>query len=245
MLDQAEVLIFLCAGNQNHYINGHWFNLRGTKKNKLADLMVCFYGDDDKVAQKYEYTSDIFVRQKGPKWQLVREVFLNYCSTHNLYEKYKYFWFPDDDVYITSYDLIRFIETCLEHQSDIEIAQPALIPFHYASTSNVIKHGMSSPRRGFVEVMAPLIRIDVFKQLIPVIQQEICKSGYGLDSWGEWFKTYLIDNSCMFHSKPVTYNFNEGYFGKYKIDPFRELHAIKNFLRETLGPSKNDDEVRH
>jgi len=234
MIQNSKILIFLCAGDENYHLNNHWFNIQ-ENNNKIADLLVCFYGNNDLISSKYEYKSDLFFRMKGPKFQLIRHAFNYYNKLFDLFEYYDFFWLADDDIYITSYDLLRFFKTCLNDKL-IEIAQPAMLPFNYSTDSNVVKYGQTKPRKSFVELGAPLIRNDIFKKIYKVIDRDNCKCGYGLDSyWSEIFNTYVIDNCTMYHTRPVTLDFSGGFWKTYNINPQAEKNDTIACYKQLLG----------
>lgn len=69
------------------------------------DLFINYYGKDDAVRQNYERQlnlakdggSDHLTTYQGTKWQILKQIMAEHQS---VWDKYKYIWFPDDDLVI-------------------------------------------------------------------------------------------------------------------------------------------------
>ena len=85
-----DYLVIIPSGRDSYHT---YLDLK-YKKLRNFDVAIIYYHDD-----KYKYESNVEYMEydKGPKWQLIRR-FLNKYSKE--WKKYKYIWFPDDDLKI-------------------------------------------------------------------------------------------------------------------------------------------------
>jgi hypothetical protein len=81
---ERDVLVIVCAGDTSLHDYERWYAL-----DRTYDLCVVYYGNDAKVAERYQRDSDHYHAQQGPKWQLIRAILKK-----GLHTKYKYIWMP-------------------------------------------------------------------------------------------------------------------------------------------------------
>ena len=81
---ERDVLVIVCAGDTSLHDYERWY-----ASDRTYDLCVVYYGNDAKVAERYQRDSDHYHAQQGPKWQLIRAILKK-----GLHTKYKYIWMP-------------------------------------------------------------------------------------------------------------------------------------------------------
>lgn len=111
-----KYLLFSSIGNSSKH------NMWLESKNRIYDIVLCYYGDDDTYYKNLEEksSSDFKVyRNKGFKWPN----FYKYIQTMDI-NKYNYVWIPDDDLEIKG-DLINEMFLTLEKNSNIKVAIPS------------------------------------------------------------------------------------------------------------------------
>ena len=88
----------------------------------------------------------------------------------------------------------------------------------------------------FIEIMCPLLQIDFFKKVVPILDKDYVQSGFGLDTlWGLMLNHQdmaVIDYISVVHMRPVG-NFQKKKTGNFKvltIDPKKETEKL---LRES------------
>jgi hypothetical protein len=176
------------------------------------DVCLCYYGD---TYNKYLGTSKYYFESKGIKWELVVKA----LELVNI-EDYANIWIPDDDIKITSSDIIKLFEMMDSHKFDI--AQPSLTGDSYWShvitvnKSHWGNYNNDSEYRlvTFVEIMAPCFNQKTFQGVKRFFPDAVPSYGHGLDLLYS-LKTFLdggrlavIDSIQMRHTKPVGGNYD-------------------------------------
>jgi hypothetical protein len=106
-----QFLIIIPAGD--HSFHTKWYN------SSLYELCIIYFGNDDNISLDYKEKSDLFFRDKGPKWQLIRRA----INKINI-DKYKYIWLPDDDLDISKSKVEELFKISLKH--NFSLSQPSL-----------------------------------------------------------------------------------------------------------------------
>lgn len=83
-------LIIGVVGDES--LHRHW-------KSDEYDLFLVYYGDE---INKYKRDSNYYATYKGTKFNIVGDL---YDDHKEIIDQYKYIFIPDDDLYISSYDL--------------------------------------------------------------------------------------------------------------------------------------------
>jgi hypothetical protein len=110
-LSNKKFLIIIPAGDNSYHIK--WYN------SSIYDLCVIYFGNNDEISSQYKTNSDLFFRNKGPKWQLIRYV-INKINIDN----YKYIWLPDDDLDISKSNIEELFKISLKYK--LNLSQPSL-----------------------------------------------------------------------------------------------------------------------
>ncbi len=170
------------------------------------DYALSWFGDTPPDAP-----GAVFVHmQKGPKYPGLERTLNTHWRTIS---QYRYVWMPDDDLLCVPEQVSRMFATCDELQ--LELAQPALTPDSYFAHPITLRHADFQLRfTNFVEIMAPVLSIDLLTRVIPTLAGNI--SGYGLDSvWPRMSrlgKVAILDDVPVKHTRPLggpNYKFNQ------------------------------------
>jgi hypothetical protein len=212
-------LVICCAGDQSLHQN--W-----SGAGREFDLLLVYYGDTE---GRWRDSADYYLATKGPKWHLVHhasQVFSGEIS------QYGSIWIPDDDI-DSDTDRINRLFRCFNRYS-LALAQPALTRNSYISHKITREKKLSFLRyTNFVEIMAPMMRVDVFMRLSEYFM--LNASGWGLDYlWAaiieneELGRIAIADRCAVTHTRPV--NPKAGFYATMNIDPYQEYeHVIKVF----------------
>ena len=71
------------------------------------DLVLLYYGDNENIAQSYLYYTPYVYTAKGEKYHLLKS-FIQ--SNLDFISNYKYIWFPDDDVSISTQNINKLFK---------------------------------------------------------------------------------------------------------------------------------------
>ena len=120
-----DYLVIIPSGRDSY----HTYLENEDKKLRNFDVAIIYYHDDK---YKYESNVDYIEYDKGPKWQLIRRFLKKYSKE---WKKYKYIWFPDDDLKIVTKnkdvhkgqieELNQLFE--IAHSLDLSLCQPSLL----------------------------------------------------------------------------------------------------------------------
>lgn len=157
--------------------------------------------------------------QKGAKWPGLYETIR---ANWDQISQYRYVWLPDDDLLCIPEDVSRMFAIC--DDLALELAQPALTTDSYFSHVITLQHHNFQVRfTNFVEIMAPVLSIDMLARVFHTMKDTI--SGYGLD--GVWprlstlGRIAIIDDTPVKHTRPVG-GPNYAFSKKAGLDPIQE-----------------------
>jgi hypothetical protein len=194
------------------------------------DYALSWFGDE---APKMADGAVFVHRQKGPKWPGLEQTIVAHWDT---IKQYRYLWLPDDDLLCVPELVSKMFAVCSDLQ--LELAQPALTPDSYFTHLITLQHSAFQVRfTNFVEIMAPILSLDLFSRIFHSLQGNI--SGYGLDALWPRFtqlgRVAIIDDTPVKHTRPVggpNYAFSQ----KAGVPP-----AVEDWL--TSARSFNDEPV--
>lgn len=188
-------LIVVRAGDTS--LHPQW--LAGPHRN--WDIAVSYYGNHP---ERYKDQFDYFHACKGSKWQGIADFIAN---NQDLLSRYRYVWFPDDDLLTTAENINMFFALC--DKFGFTVAQPALTPYSYFSWGITLQQEAVDFRiTNFVEIMAPCFAMQHFDRFAPSFSYN--SSGWGLE-W-VWLKTAneiagasmaIVDRTPIHHTRPV------------------------------------------
>jgi len=113
---------------------------------------------------------------KGHKWHNIAKLFTSEVVKA---ADFDYVWFPDDDVDISGRDAERLFQWA--HNYNLQLCQPSLSADSACTNWPITKHvpGSEVRRTNFVEIMAPLFRMDALAKCLSTFTENNC--GWGLD----------------------------------------------------------------
>jgi hypothetical protein len=164
-------------------------------------------------------------------------ILYNILNTHwpEVFNKYKYIWLPDYDVdFGTVDDIVRLFDEA--ESNDCNICQPSLSQDSFRSFELVVNRNKNGFRRtNFVEIMCPLFKSEVLKNLLWTLK--ITYSGWGQDIiWAKELKYEglgIVDSVVVKHTKPVG---SQHWQLPNRINADRELELVL----ELMGIQKDD-----
>lgn len=147
--------------------------------------------------------SKMFFHKKGFKHHILYDIFTKDWS--EVLDEYEYIWLPDYDIEFTDIESIHHLfQEAKKHNTNI--CQPSLSHDSYYSFGLVLnKKGHTFRRTNYVEVMCPLFRTDVLKNLLWTLK--LTYSGWAQDA--VWAKELnyeglgIMDSVIVKHRKPI------------------------------------------
>lgn len=141
------------------------------------DVMLIYYDADD--YQEFKKIADYFVLTKGFKYPLLAEIL---SQNIELLSKYAYFFFPDDDVRMSSKEINKLFR--FSKKQKINICQPSLFPEN--CNWPITQHNPNTQFRyvSLVEIMCPLFSQHALKKCLPSFSESY--SGWGLEA--AWYR---------------------------------------------------------
>jgi hypothetical protein len=181
------------------------------------ELWVCYWGDDDTVAERFQGNCDRFFRIKGQKWALVRELG-RIVRKQGLvrFSDYDYVLLPDDDIEFEggSADLSGAFALAAETRADI--FQPAIANEYYSKGWEATRRVRDAVCHAttIVEIMMPGYTGEIFERcVLPLLHIR----GYAPVGWGieplivrfaetvhnRPIRTFVLDEMPAVHTRPV------------------------------------------
>ncbi len=215
-------LIICCAGDDSNNLLDQWSS---HGENCAWDLFIIYYGDNPYVEDKYKSISKYFAKCKGYKYELAVKMLLpDFINNKERYLQYKYIWFPDSDLEISSASTCRLFE--LAEERGAEIFSPSignkLFPERFdpaktwASWSTLLTKTDAKYRRiSHPESMMPGFSAWAWENIFirSLFMFPLYRVGWGLESvWsalsssfhlGKKIPNYVFDDVYVLHLKPV------------------------------------------
>lgn len=163
-----------------------------------TDLHLIIY---DNSYDSFKNDTPYISKGTGQKFKLVYK----YLG-HNkyLFEKYDYFFIPDDDVFIDDFNIDKLFIYMRKY--NLEIAQPALTTMHYAFPITVRQPENEIRYTNFVEIMQPCFSRTALEKCLFTFN--INESGWGMDFHWSSLVNYdqkrvaIIDDIMSVHTRP-------------------------------------------
>jgi hypothetical protein len=188
------------------------------------DLVLLFYENDDVTAKEFtQYTPYVFMGN-GEKYHLIKSFII---SNLDFISKYKYIWFPDDDVSISTEDINRLFK--LAHNYDLNLCQPSMIGYVSHEITKPIPNNLLR-YTSFVEILAPLFNLESLLKLYNTF--DLNTSGWGYDwLWPHLLgnpkdKIAIIDDIIMEHTRPLGKNYSKE---RFPIPPNLEMEKLLQY----------------
>lgn len=218
---KKNIVIAPC-GNKSFLFRDAW--LMDMDKRDF-DLCLLFYHEEINQPNLYEGV-DFFFHLKDFKYQMIYELLIHIKP--EWLRDYEYFYFLDDDIHISTYDINQMF--LLSRAFGANIAQASLSEDSFCSWPMFKQHRNCFLRYvGQIEVMAPLFQRDILKTCLPSFIDS--RSSWGMDSvWSKMLnypedKLVVFDTIVMKHTLPVG---GGELYVKLGFDPHDEWHAIVN-----------------
>lgn len=220
MEKNRDFLVFARVGKNS--LHHRWLS-GDTPRN--WDLQLSQYDDAPDIGKGGDLPLS---KDKGTKWD---SIYRYLTANPDVFERYQYIMFMDDDLDISGADLNKFFEICREN--DLLVAQPSLHPGSYFCYPILLQcPSMKLRFSNFVECMAPALRTDHLKDFLPRMAN--VKSGWGLDHiWtvsmeDPSYRAAIVDEISMLHTRP--HNTAGGIKKAYDsgaVSPSDELEEIR------------------
>jgi len=230
-------LVIVMAGDgslHEHFTSGRAF-----------ELWVCYWGDDDAVAARFEESCDRFFRIKGQKWALVREIGKT-AREQGLppFSGYDYVFLPDDDIEFPNgaADITRAFELAGDIRADM--FQPAITNESYSWEASRRLTDAVCHATTYAEIMMPAYSGAIFEECVLRI---LHLDGYLQVGWGlepsvvrlaeSWFdrpvRTFVLDDVPVVHARPLrtgTSAYDRGWAEAF-LTPFFEGLLMREVAR--------------
>ena len=187
------------------------------------DIAISYYGN---VVPEADEDTLFVEKDTGAKWDSIARFI---CSHRSIIDDYDYICFPDDDLMLnvhTMNELFRISRTY-----DLYISQPALSSDSYFTHPITLHSNMFTLRyTNYIEGMAPCIRSDYLKIILPIISDNY--SGWGIDRiWALYmpqpiFKAAVIDAVVVKHTRPLMTGPMYKTLAKLDVDAKSELSKV-------------------
>lgn len=181
------------------------------------ELWVCFWGDDQDVADRFRQSCDRFFAIKGQKWALVRELG-RIAREQQLpeFSSYDYVFLPDDDIEFPGGAAGVASAFALARDIDADIFQPAIANEHCSP-------GWEHTRRiddivcratTIVEIIMPAYRGEIFERcVLPLLHiNGHITVGWGIELLTSRFveavyhrpvRCFVLDETAAIHTRAV------------------------------------------
>lgn len=220
-------LVFARTGKGS--IHQAWAGTPRSRRN--WDLQLSTYIDDNAHLREGDFPLSI---DKGTKWDSVFRYFRN---DPQLFDRYDYVFFPDDDIGMTGDNVNRVFDICRKH--GLDIAQPALTPDSYFWHALLLKcPGFEIRYLNYIEPMCPCIRTEYLRILMPYLERMF--TGWGLDLvWAMLmpdpsYRAAILDNIEVRHTRPFETGAIYSAFREMGVDPHQERSRVANTYKSAL-----------
>lgn len=163
-MDNKYCVISVVGKNSLHK---HWID---NKTIKNFDLHLIVYDDSIEL---FRNDCDFICNMKGQKLKCV----YNYINTNNIIDKYEYFFIPDDDILITTSDIIKIFDYMKKY--NLKICQPSLVDSFRTHKITIKNEGCILRYVSFVEMMCPCFSRNALKNVLFTFNEN--ESGWGAD----------------------------------------------------------------
>jgi hypothetical protein len=160
------------------------------------DLFVVYYGKNSKFKGDGKY----YATAQGSKFVILTDVLNKHPE---LFIQYDSIFIPDDDLYMESHEINRFL--ALFHQYKLAIAQPSIMGYvSWPITAHVL---FSSLRyTNLIEIMCPCFSQEALNLCKPTFTEN--RTNWGIEHL--WFrllgepsdKIAIVDETIAFHTRP-------------------------------------------
>lgn len=165
------------------------------------DIILIYFDTDG--SEDFQHIAEHVILFKGFKYPLLYRLF---DANIELIIKYEYFFFPDDDIRMTSRDINKLFSFAKAQR--ITVCQPSLYPKNYFW--QITKNSPDTKFRyvSLVEIMCPVFSREALKKCLPSFVES--NSGWGLEV--AWYRL-LGSKKDMFIIYDLIIAIHEGILG--------------------------------
>ena len=189
----TDILIILRAGRSS--LHRIWTLLA----RRSIDIVLSIYDDAELAGDEFILVH----RASGGKYQAAVQLFADHPD---LVERYKFFWFLDDDMFVPFTSIYNVARACRLY--NFVICQPSLTPDSFFSWPITVSNEAFVWRAtDFIEIMCPVMRRDFLIQAIPHMRHTF--TGWGQEFiWRRLLQEShelggIIDVAPVTHTRPV------------------------------------------
>ena len=174
--DRVENLVFASVGDQNSL--SHWIG-----NNDHYHIFLVYYGNEDNQEKWLKKSSDYFEKRQGSKFQNFYHYFL---EKRELFDSYDRFFLLDDDIFISSDDIVRMFE--FSKQGDWSMCGPTFSEESKHSYELMISRKNGYRVTNFIETNVPLFNKKTLQKLMDAYDPKLI-------SWGiDYLCSQIIDH---------------------------------------------------
>lgn len=200
-----------------------WLSASG---DRCWDLQLSSYGSGG----AFKADGDLpFSIDRGTKWD---SIFRHLSAHPELFDRYDYIAFPDDDLSFEAGSLNHLFNTCREF--DLYVAQPGLTRRSYYSHPITLRCPAFRLRyTNYVEGMAPCFKSSYLRSILPELAGWY--SGWGIArAWALRMqnpakRAAIIDEAPMTHTRPLLSGTIYKDLEQLNVDPQQELERIRAY----------------
>lgn len=190
-MNEAKTLLIIVTGSGKDYWSEH-SRFEPFKKEDNVDVAICFWGENEYSDQFWKSAKYIH-RQKGNKFHLIRDFF---AKNPQIIDEYEYFWFMDDDMYMTRADFLTFME--IFKVFNFDLACPGIISKGDGGSSRFSRRRASIFRTlNTVDINAFCVSKRAFLAVLPLFNASPYGHGWGIPEW--WLEKYHHDRGRSIH----------------------------------------------
>jgi hypothetical protein len=181
------------------------------------DLWVCYWGSDDRIAERFAETCDQLFRAKGQKWALVRQIGREARERRSPpFSGYGYVFLPDDDIAFPGGASAIYRAFALARDIGADIFQPAVANENYSPAWDATRQipGSVCHATNLAEIMMPGYSGEIFERCaLPLLHtHSYLNVGWGLEPLvarfaeahlGRPVRTFVLDDAPAIHTRPV------------------------------------------
>lgn len=207
--------IFTSAGDSNS-VTG-WLDLMQPPR---WDLVLAFYGEDDREFEKLAKHATYAFRTRGSKFQNLKKLI---DKVPDIFDGYTHVCVCDDDIQMSPKQIDELFH--FSEKYEFWVAQPAFSPAGKWSHEITICAGKNADYRivNFVEVTMPLFRRDKLMQFLSIYDGSLV--GLGIDYWySDVLKAHLYGRFAIIDKISVV-NPTDAEKGHREIDRLQSFQA--------------------
>lgn len=218
-MSNKKTLLIIVTGSGENYWSEHK-RIEPFEKDDNVDVAMIFWGDKEHSDQ-FWMSAKYIHKQKGNKFHLIRDFF---ALNQKIIDEYDRFFIMDDDIYMSRYDFMLFIN--IFETFDFDLACPGF--YREAGNSRFHRRRATIYRTlNTVDVGAVCMTKRAFLEVLPVMNASLHGHGWGIAEW--WLAKYHDRNGRSIHGGRI------GCIDAAGAEHTRKMGADVVKLREGFG----------